>query len=210
MKLTNTTDWPDWFLRRMMAWSCKEIGLPVREVRQAQFGKRRRGAFNGHARTSGLIRVVIGPNESFPTLPYLYPGRTSEAFLSPGYADAIEALIGVTAHELTHLRTYTQFRYKPMIRKLRRGIHSERPTRFEERRVIETFRANRDALLAEWSAPPAAKPRKPRPSRQEQNEAKARKLLAAWERKSKLARTKVAIYRRKVRRYDRIAAVRSH
>lgn len=39
MKLHNTTDFPDYFLRRMVSWCCREIGLPVRYVQEATFRK---------------------------------------------------------------------------------------------------------------------------------------------------------------------------
>lgn len=200
MRLKNTTHWPDHFLRRLVAWTCKEIGLPVRSIRLAEFGKRSRGAFNGRAWSSGRIRIVIGPASAFPVEPHLYPGRTSDAFMSPRMADQTEGLVAVTAHEVEHIYGYRNRKGKHR--------HSERFTRGEERRIMDLFRAQRDALLAEWNETQevVAKPRRPV---QDIRAEKAQKMIAAWERKMKLARTKIAKYKRQVRYYERVAATRT-
>jgi len=63
VKLINSTDYPDYFLRRMVSWCCREIGLPVRYVQEAAFRKggrwhsRRTGA-SGHAYL-GSHRIVV-------------------------------------------------------------------------------------------------------------------------------------------------------
>lgn len=206
MKLRNTTHWPDYFLRRMTAWVAKHIGLPMSEIKRAEFGKRSKGALNGRAWWSGRFRVVIGPPSAFPVEPYLYPGRTNEAYRSPRMADQLEALVAVTAHELEHLYVFAHKRTLPQIRALRRGSLSERSTRHEERRIHGLFVADRDALLAEWSAAPAERPAKPKASVQEKRAAKAQADLVRWQRKLKLAQTKIKKLKARVRYYDRVAA----
>lgn len=222
MKLRNTTEWNDYMLRRMVAWACKQIGLPVSKVKHARFGNRSRGAYRGQGGYGYGILVRIGPASAYPVEPHHYPGRTSDAFLSPRIADRIEGLVAVTAHELTHVREQLARREHSNRRNERVQLHgqapvprkrarnSERPTMFEERRVLELFKASREALLMEWNTPPVEKQKKPKMTRAERNEETARKKLAEWERKLKLAKTKVSQYKTKVRRYDRIAASRGN
>jgi hypothetical protein len=200
MKLKNSTDWPDHFLRRMAAWCCRQSGLPVRKLRRAEFRNRLARAYSGHADWSGRIVCSIGPAERFPLREDHRDGMSNEVM-----ADRTEALVAITAHEVEHICQYREGRDSKLTERRR----SEPATRAHEVRVLRLFRANREALLAEWSAEPAAKPAKPRPTRQQINEANTRKLLAAWERKLKLAKTKVSTYRRKARYYDRVAANRS-
>lgn len=202
MKLRNTTHWPDYFLRRMLRWVCQQIELAPREINRAEFGKRASGCWNGRAWWSGRIRVVIGPADCFPVEPYQYPGTTDPAYLSPRCVDQLEGLIAVTAHEATHIRQYRQ-----------RGRHgkrlnSERPTRFEERRVLELFKQQREQLVAEWSAPPPAKA-KTVITPQVQRAAKALRDLTRWQRKLKLAQTKVKQYKRRVNYYDSLGIAAS-
>jgi hypothetical protein len=196
MKLKNTTHWPDHFLRRMVAWVCKQVELPARSLKRADFGKRSRGCFNGYAWYRSMrIRVVIGPAKEYPVEPFHYPGRTNDQFLSPRYADQLEGLVGVTAHELQHLH-----------RKAETGHGGgERHTRGEERRIHALFVANRDTLVAEWSAPPAAIA-KEKPSAQQRRAGKVQSSLERWQRKLKLAQTKVKKLRRQAAYYDKALA----
>jgi hypothetical protein len=178
----------------MVSWVCKQVELPSRSLKSADFGKRSRGCFNGYAwYRSGRIRVVIGPAREYPVEPFHYPGRTNNQFLSPRYADQLEALVGVTAHELQHLH-----------RKFETGHGGgERHTRGEERRIHALFVANRDALVAEWSVAPAVKAK---PSVQDKRAAKVQADLDRWQRKLKLAQTKVKKLKRKVAYYDKALA----
>lgn len=136
MKLKNTTHWDDKFLRRMISWCCKQIGYSPRNIWIAEFGKKKRGSFTGTAWwRCKRIRIVIGPATSFPVEPYLYPGRKSKAFMSPKFNDQLDALVGITAHEIVHL--------------LRKN-GGERYTRHWERKCVQLFNENRSKLLAEW------------------------------------------------------------
>jgi hypothetical protein len=197
MKLKNSTSWPDHFIRRMAAWCCRQSGLPVRELRHAEFRNRKR-SYSGHAWMSGRIVCSIG-RLGFPTQPDTRDGMQGEIL-----ADRLECLVAITAHEIEHICQYRENRS----RALKNRRRSEPATRAHEIRVLRLFRANRESLIAEWSATPKQRETIKR-TRQEINDAKARKMLAAWERKLKLAKTKVAAYRRKVRYYDRVAATRS-
>ena len=178
----------------MTAWCCKQVECKASYLKEAEFGKRSRGHFNGWASRSGGIRVVIGPESSFPYKDGFYPGRSGEAFRSADMNDQLEALIAVTAHEVTHIRDYVE-------RPHRSG--DERTTQREERLAVEAFRADRDRLVAKWSIEPQKAPAKPKKPRKQINAERAEKNLKTWERKLKLAETKVKKYRQQVGRYER-------
>lgn len=191
MKIKNSTDWPNHFLRRMTAWCCRQLKLPVGYITECRFAVSR--SDYGGLCYGRRIGVRVGKLVVFPC----------HNIYGNDYRDRLEILVGVTAHELAHSMA---FREKG---RTRRGGYggSERRTEFLAQQVLEAFRGNRDGLLVCWSSEPQKKT-KPEPTRQELNDAKTRKQLATWERKLKLAKTKVAAYRRKVRYYDRVAATR--
>lgn len=254
MKLKNTTDWPDHFLRRMVAWCCRELDVPASYLRLATFTKYR-GSFRGRAwHRSRRILIRIGADgheqktarfllngqpivdgvfskiksanmpvrdaikqlekdgqlqtsiglftrheeskwEAYYPRTCKYPGRVNAPTFQ--IADRTEALLHVTAHEVAH-----HARWQDTFRNREARVDGMTLP------LLEKFRANRESLLAEWSVEP-----KQRSvialTRQQKNDAKARKMLATWERKLKLAKTKVVAYRRKVRYYDRVAATRA-
>lgn len=78
MKFRNTTDFPDYFLRRLVSFCCKELELPVRNVLAAQFTKCR-GLYRGRAwwywNGTGRILVRIGGSEGYPFTPRACPPR---------------------------------------------------------------------------------------------------------------------------------------
>lgn len=196
MRLRNSTDFADWFLRRLVSWSCRELGLPVREVAAVQFTNTRH-AYRGRAWSSGRILVRIGDGRHFPKKGK-YPGRVN----APEYelADRLEALVHVTAHELAHLSQWHECGHRVRVREAAvDGLGLA---------VLRAFREQRRTLTARWEAEPAGRSRKPKPTLRERNEARARDALKRWERKKKLAETKVKQYRRKVRYYERTAGGR--
>ncbi len=220
MKLKNSTDWPDYFLRRMVAWCCREVGLPASVVHRIAFGNRSRGAYSGHAWQSMRVHVSIGPESCYPTTGHLYPGCTSEAYRAPALQDRVEGLVAVTAHELTHLRDYHDHRERqrarnellragnfpqPLVKRRRSG---ERHTMHEERRVIELFRAQRDSLLAAWSEAPTERAVKPVATIQEKRATKAQSDLERWQRKLKLAQTKCRKLKQRVAYYEKSLAAK--
>lgn len=204
MRLKNTTNFPDCMLRRMVSWCCKELGLPVRRVMSAEFRQRRVQRFSGLAYRRRII-VSVAPDSFFPwTDNGISPGLIRSGIVRT-LADRTECLVNITAHELRHLVAYVD------VERTRRRTtpgSSERYTERDAQVVLNAFRANREALLTEWNVTPIREA-KPKPTRQQQNEAKAREALARWERKAKLAKTKVAAYRKLVRYYDRVAAHQS-
>jgi len=239
VKVYNTTKYPNYFLRRMVAWCCREIGLPLRHVREATFRKGGRYHPRGIAASgrayfnSGRIVVTHGcaepifidyqqrnvaqVNKSHGTNcrdPVNVGGRIVEreqaADLlqqerSEGERAVLDSLVSTTAHELVHLWFYHQV---SMTRRGRRSGGSERETCWHERQVMKKFRASRDELLTAWGKEPMKRAVKPRVSLQEKRAQAARKKLAEWTRKQRLAATKVKQYKAKVRYYDRAMAAK--
>jgi hypothetical protein len=200
MKLKNTTDYDDHFLRRLTAWVCKQCGMPVKQLLHAEF-RNAKGwhAYTGTAWTARFV-VRIGSDKCFPTQPDGRPGMSNEVF-----ADRLEGLVAITAHEVEHLAQRNQ-RRQSTLRRVRGRL--ERVTRAREIAVLRLFRQHRDELVAKWSQSPKKRERRARPvlSKQEQRHEATRKRLAQWERKLKLANTKVKTYRKRLGYYERAAA----
>lgn len=96
MKLINTTALPDHFLRRLVSWCCKQLGMPVRRVREAAF---RNGYGGGRAYLgSGRIGVRVRPPRT------LDQGWRDDEEAVNGHA--LRRLVEVTAHEVAHLYQY--------------------------------------------------------------------------------------------------------
>lgn len=199
--LKNSTDWPDWFLRRMLAWVCKEVDCKDGPgiVRKINFRNRSRRSFSGNASYGGDIVVSIGPEKNYPA-----KSRTfRDGFTVGVLADRVEALIVVTAHEVAHV----DFGTRGNKSRGRGGWGgSERATDGRAKVVLNAFRLQREALLTEWSETPqyAKSKDKPKESLVAKRAAHAEAMVEQWRRKLKSARThlkkweqKVAYYRRK-------------
>ena len=200
MKLNNTTDWPDHFLRRMTAWCCRRLDLPVRYVKGARFGNSI-NAWGGRAYlVQHRIGARVGGDGHFPTLT-----RMRETSHHEPIVDRIEALVMVTAHELAHLE---QWRRHTTTRRGRDGGGSESITDHAALTVLNEFRAGREVLLANWNAADE-KPIKARPSVIEERAAKAEVALARWSKKLRLAQTKIRKLKARVRYYSRKQAAAS-
>jgi hypothetical protein len=187
--------------------------MPVRYCVEAKFRNRTDGLFSGHAYPTRR-RIVVSIQATEISRCYRFPwtdNGVSVGLKSAGIvrtmADRMEALVNVTAHELRHLQAVLETE-----RTRRRSGYgsSERYTERDAQIVLATFRANREALLADWNRPATVKPAKQKLTRAERNEANARKLLKLWEAKLKYAQNKVKKYRASCRRYDRIAATTKH
>lgn len=199
MKFKNSTDFSDRFLRRMLSWVCREVGYPLRRIRDVEFGNRQTAAYSGRAWYSRRILVRVGPEPQFPKRE-TRPGTNYKWLV-----DRTEALVVVTAHEVAHLLQYSDGR----IHKLNDDRRCERDARWQESRVLLAFRDARETLLAEWSDEPEveSKPKPAAKSKQEKNAEKADAKLREWQRKLKLAQTKVRQYKAKVKRYERLGVL---
>jgi hypothetical protein len=200
MKLANSTDFSDQMLRRMVSWTCKQLGFPASKLGSVQFRNRARRSYSGHAYYPRRIVVSIGPASRFPTKPDSRPGMQNEVF-----ADRTEALIAVTSHEIAHLLQWREGR----TRQLELHRRTEKDARWHEVLVLRAFRAEREALLAAWSHEPQAATIKMTPSVVEKRADKAATDLARWQRKLKLAQTKVRKLRTRVKYYERKSAAKS-
>lgn len=195
MTLHNKTEWPDWFLRRLLAFCCRELGYPVRRLQAAEFTATRRGqSYRGRAWGRHIL-VRVGPASFFPLT-----GNSRGTKMLPPFtiADRVECLVLVTAHELAHCRSF----WRP-----REYGNGEGVIDLAARRVVERFRVDRERLMAAWEKPPSTRAAKPKPSEQERELAHAEKMARAWEKKLSLARTKAVKYRRRLLYLQRKAAM---
>jgi hypothetical protein len=200
MRLVNTLEFSDTFLRRMLSWCAKQLKMPVRQIHDAAFRKAR-WAWGGLCHSPHRIGVRIGPDERFPR---------KAGYKDLMLQDRIECLIFLTAHELSHAQTWGEQRDIIRTKRARgdggsckgRIGGTERYTDGQAFQVLTVFRDNREPLLAEWNQAverKQAEKKSPVEKRAEQ----ARKQLKAWERKLALAKTKVKKYTAKVRYYEK-------
>ena len=100
MILKNTTKNSDRFLRRMIAWCCRELRMPVKFVRKASFGNRTGDRWRGTAWMRHFT-VRIGDKVSYPTSSKYTQYKGAVKFENNDY---FELLVNITAHELAHIR----------------------------------------------------------------------------------------------------------
>jgi hypothetical protein len=205
VKLKNTTDYEDRFLRRMVAWCCRQLEMPVKYVRGARFGNARHfwgGLAYLDCRRIG-VRVGSPKNCDQPLKHYKF--RDGFQVVTN---NRLEVLLLTTAHELAHLDAY---RRKNMTRGNGRGHGgSERYIEGRAAQVLEAFRAMRAELLSSWLVAPSTPAERPVLSVQQVRATKAISMLDKWQRKAKLAATKVRQYKKQVRYYEKaLAAKRS-
>lgn len=193
MKIKNSTDWPVWFLRRMLSWCCKQLDMPAKDIRLAVF-RNSRAAWGGSAYYwRGAITVCVGAASYFPSKGYKHGNGHQNTI-----TDRLECLVWVTAHEAAHVaQKHTRSRQSGS------GGGSEISTEWHATPVLEQFRAMRDALLSKWNTPPAATLRPPQPNLLDRRAAKAKADLDKWTRKLKLAQTKVRKLKTRVRYYEK-------
>lgn len=151
MKLKNSTAWPDYFLRRLISWACREIEMRQKVCRRATF-RNSRASWGGCAHLGPrTITVCVGRAGCFPA-----STKTHANGHQMTLADREECLVWVTVHELCHLLQYAQ-QVTTRRQSTINGNHggSEIATEWHAKPVVEAFRAERTRLLAEWSAAPA-------------------------------------------------------
>jgi hypothetical protein len=193
VRVTNTTGLKREFLRRMTVWCAKQIGLPLEKVAQADFRNRSGFGARGTAWRSGRIMVRFTKHtEGYPIT------RKNHRGTDLYFRDQLANVVYLTAHELTHLMNW----HDGTDAQLRRERDLEPYCVRSGNRVMKLFEEQREELVAAWSAAiPARKAAKPPKDPVALRAAKARLDLARWERKLKFAKTKVAKYRAKVKRY---------
>lgn len=199
-------------VRRAALWAAKQIGLAPehRQLLTVEVGYRRSRAYRDGDTWGGwyrhnerLVQVLLGRNVSYPT-PAGHNRSEADRFAN----DEWELFVKLLAHELEHARAYAVSKSWED----RARLNHEPRVRAVDWRVLLTFRESRDSLLAEWTKPVAefapVDVFKFKPSVVDKRAARAAKLLADWERRLKLAKTKVTKYRRKVAYYSKAAAKR--
>lgn len=195
MKLRNSTRWGDPFLRKMIAWVCRELDMPVRSIRSARFHKAK-NAYNGMAwGWCGKIRVAIGDNSSGTI-------RETRDGMNEVYVDDVELLVYITAHECYHVAARVVPHHQQSTRAGRSGS-GEAITRAAGWKVLRSFRERRQELLANWDL---FLPTNPKPSARESRAMEAEYRLSVWQKKSKLAATKIRKYKARVAYYTRTLA----
>lgn len=200
MRVINSTDWTDEFLKQMLRWVCFELEMPVRALKIAKF-RNSRSAWGGVARAwKSQITVCVGKARLFPI-------EFGSAHYCPGevFSDRVECLIAVTAHEAYHVAASNVKEHQQRTRRGRESFSSsERATCAAELRVLKSFRNQRETLLAKWSIPVETPILRISP--QAEKSMKATRLLQRWERKMKFAANKVRKYRRQVAYYEKALA----
>jgi hypothetical protein len=187
MNLTNTTKLPNHFLRRMTAWCREQVGLAAEHLVQVDFRNKSYGIC-GQAWWEG--RVMVRFSELY----------TTDEDKNPDFY----WIVFVLAHEIQHVKNYRDGSHRQLVKDRDLEPHCDRIGRS----VAGKFRDTQEALVAEWSAEPvrsAAKsiPRDPVVERA----TKAATDLARWEKKLKLAKTKVKKYKARVAYYAKKTSI---
>lgn len=220
MKIKNTSGYPVHLLRRMISWICRQYKMPVRSINGIEFSKSGYGNL-GIARCdrSVLVKTGFAPRKS-----KTYSGRSPDnGWPVTVINDHIDGLVNTTAHELYHVDEMRQGILKPSTYRRSLRTACEKRTERMAKWITELFQSQREKLLAEWnyvkpSVEPVAVIAEPvaelpvipviadRPATSgmiAKRAAKALCDLARWERKLKLAKGKVAKYRKRVRYYEK-------
>jgi DNA-binding XRE family transcriptional regulator len=145
VKVTNSIGWETRWLREVVAFCCRELDYPARNIRAAHFSQCHNGDYRGWASYDAhKIRVKINPLNAYPVRSVPHRG------LPPvGQADAVEVLVRVTAHEIAHLDRYDRF-VKAHKERGGRDTRLEEDTERLARGVLKAFRERRGELLAGW------------------------------------------------------------
>lgn len=205
---TRHHNYPRHVVRRAVAWAAKRIGLEGKhsklltiEVGYCPTTYRREGdTWRGiYQHSTRLVRVNLGRDIEYPSL--VGHNRSEQGRYA---SDEWEVFIHLLAHELEHARCYAVSRSWDE----RARLNHEPRVRAIDWRVLLAFREARETLLAEWTRAVAERPAKAKPSVVDRRAERAAKLLADWERRLKMAKTKVTKYRRKVGYYSKAAAKR--
>jgi hypothetical protein len=202
--------YPTHVVRRAVRWAAKQVGLDATVLRTIaiEVGYRRSshgGAWGGWYHHMGRRVQVLMPKLGTEKIyPASMAHNAAEREQCRDANDEWELFVAILAHELEHARCYAVTRDYAA----RKRLNSEPRVRAIEWRALLAFRQNRDTLLADWLRDKPQRPTKPKPSVVDQRGERAATLLAQWERKLKMAKTKVAKYRRKVNYYGAVAARR--
>lgn len=178
----------------MLSWVCGQLDYAVNSLGDVEFGNRKTSAWSGRAWCYGgkhdRILVRVGGADLFPASAYTH----GDGFCIGVIASPIEALIKVTAHEVSHCEQ-SQRSVKSRRSYATHGntAGSERNTDMYAGRVLKAFRAARATLLERWSVADAST--KHKPSVVEKRATSAFALEQKWA--AKMKRAKAALKRAK-------------
>jgi len=207
MEIVNTTDYPkipDYVVRRMVGWICRELEIRVRHVRTFRLRNRNDGFNSGRCwMWRGEILVSVGrvivtqPGPGTMKSRERKWGRGKHWWVdAEGLRRRVRNAVWVFAHELAHLKLYLE--------QTNKNGRCERGTDWFAKRVKTTFESNADALLDQWLAEPKRRAAASSPVDPDAQRAAAdAALLKQWERKQKTANTKVKKYRARVRKWTK-------
>lgn len=213
MKIQNTSDYPTPMLRKMIAWICKQHGMPAKWLKNVKATKTN-WWYRGRAWHSRILIRINKKQAGYPK-EHTYGGRSAEnGWPVIQMNDAIDALVMIAAHEIFHvMENHTgKFKYSGSDR-----TKTEKRTEWETKRVLKIFQDNREQLLAEWMpaktpvpvtvvypVPAAAADFAPPTNAVViKLRDKAKAMLEKWMRKMRMAKTKVAKYQRQVLYYEK-------
>jgi len=188
-------------IRRAVAWAAKQIGLEPKHAkpltvevgyRRCQMGLGWGGWYRHRER---LVQVLLPRDRDHDDWPTSMANNAEEKLAGRDAHDEWELFVAILAHELEHARCFAVARNRTE----RKRLNFEPRVRATDWRTLLAFRESRETLLADWLR---EKPQRPKTSVVERRAERAGELLASWERRLKLAKTKVAKYRRKVKYYQ--------
>ncbi len=207
----NHPGYPSHVVRRAARWAAKQIGMDAKVLRTltVEVGYRR-GRSNGwggwYHHFGGRVQVLLPKMGSDKYYPASMANNIAERQAGREANDEWELFVAILAHELEHARCYAVARNWEE----RARLNHEPRVRAVDWRALLAFREARETLLADWLREKPQRPAKPKPkpSIVDRRAERAAKLLSQWERRLKMAKTKVGKYRRKVNYYGAVAARR--
>lgn len=198
IKVTSThPEFDATFTRRAAGWIARELGIPRGGLKGWSVTVRQRRNRSYSGRCYYYERRVVASVGVGISSPVSLAHNRDEREREVEAADGAEVFVSILAHELEHARAAIVAGHD---RQAMRRLNHEPRVRAIDYRTMLAFRARRDELLAAWRQ---ASARPERASLVERRAAKAASMLAAWERRLKLAKTKAAKYRRRVAYYQR-------
>jgi len=211
MKLvTKHPGYPAHVVRRAARWAAKQVGMDGKVLRTltVEIGYRRcrmgLGWGGWYKHSQRLVQVLLPRDRDYDDWPTSMAHNAEEKSAGRDAHDEWELFVAILAHELEHARCFAIARGYAE----RKRLNSEPRVRAIDWRALLAFRESRETLLADWLREKPQRPAKPKPSVVDRRAARAAELLAAWDRRLKMAKTKVTKYRRKVNYYGAVAARR--
>jgi hypothetical protein len=145
MKIKTTIGWNAGWLRKVVAYCCRQLDYDPGKVTAAHFSLCHNAAYRGKAYLeSHSLRVKINPLNRYPL-----KGQQHRGLPELSRRDAVEVLVHVTAHEVAHLERYDRFA-RAWKFAARRDTQLERDTEQLARMALADFRQNRSGLLGGW------------------------------------------------------------